>query len=216
MSKFTRFTPSIRIKTLLLLPLVLAIPYVGYQHLREVESFLRGGLEETLFASARALASALHDQPNLFQHVGRVDSSTKGIYAHPLPASIEVDGYIKDWSYHMSALETVSSLDLNTQALYVAGKHGDYLYLVVQVIDDDIVYRDPRLALPRNSDRLRFVLKSPNDETLAYMLSPTSPGRVSAYEIVPGNHVSSTKIELRILAAVQPTRTGFALEIRIH
>lgn len=215
MNKSTRFALTIRVKALLLLPLVLAIPYVGYQYLREVENFLRGGLEDTLIGTARALASALHEHPELFQHVEVEGPSPKGIYAHPLPSSIEVDGYTKDWAYHLSALRPVSSTSVGAQARYVAGKHGDYLYLVFQVTDDDVVYRDPRSPLTRNSDQLRLVLMDPTGETVAFMLSPISPGRVSAYQIANRSHSTPMNIELRILAAWQPTPTGFAVEIRI-
>ena len=37
----------LRTQLLLLLPLLLAIPYVGYQYVREMESFLRQGLEDS-------------------------------------------------------------------------------------------------------------------------------------------------------------------------
>ena len=69
MNPGARFALSIRVKSLLLLPLVLAIPYVGYQYVREMENFLRSGLEDGLVATARALAGGLHDQPGLFDPI---------------------------------------------------------------------------------------------------------------------------------------------------
>ena len=137
----------------------------------------------------------------------------RGVYAHPLPAPIEIDGYTSDWSYHLSGLEPAVSKG-NT-ARYVAGKHAGYLYLLFLVEDDDVVYRDPQTPVPRDSDRVRLVLTSAAGERRAFGLSPISPGRVSAYQIPERNDPGPIKIELRILAAWQANPTGYRLELRL-
>src|SRR3954465_14530150 len=46
--------------------LVLAvIPLVGYVHVKQMERFLVDGQEQALLATARAIATALHDRPGL-------------------------------------------------------------------------------------------------------------------------------------------------------
>ena len=47
--------------------LLLALPWVGYQYVREMEAFLLEGQREALVATARAVATALHDRPMLLQ-----------------------------------------------------------------------------------------------------------------------------------------------------
>ena len=48
--------------------LVLApIPWLGYRYVKEVETVLREGQEEALVATARAVATALHDRPELLE-----------------------------------------------------------------------------------------------------------------------------------------------------
>ena len=211
-----RFAPSIRVKALLLLPLVLAIPYVGYQYVREMENFLRAGLEDALVATARALAGGLHDQPGLFEQSVSSGQDANRIYAHPLPAPIEIDGYVSDWGYHLSGLQTLPSMGEDRGARYVVGKHAGYLYLLFQVEDDEVVYRDPQPVLPKHSDAVRVVLVSPEKQQRAFVLSPPSPGRVSAYQIPKRNDSSSPiKIEIRILAAWQSNASGYSLELRL-
>ena len=210
----TRFGLSIRVKALLLLPLVLAIPYVGYQYVREMENFLRAGLEEGLVATARALASGLRDQPGLLAPVEAGLNAGTGIYAHPLPAPIEIDGYTGDWGHHLSGLRSAASTGNEAEARYVAGTHGGYLYLLLQVKDDHLVYRDPRTPLARRSDQVRLVLRSSSERERAFVLSPISPGRVSVFQIPERNDTSPIKIEIRILAAWQTNPDGYALEIR--
>ncbi len=48
--------------------LVLApIPWLGYRHVKEMEAVLREGQEQALVATARAVATALHDRPELLE-----------------------------------------------------------------------------------------------------------------------------------------------------
>jgi len=44
---------------------LLALPWTGYQYVREMERFLLEGQEQALLATARAIATALHDRPRL-------------------------------------------------------------------------------------------------------------------------------------------------------
>ncbi len=58
---------SIRTKLLLVSLVLLAIPLVGYGFVREMESVLRAGQEQVLLATARAVATTLHDRPSLLE-----------------------------------------------------------------------------------------------------------------------------------------------------
>ncbi|HKO89105.1 MAG TPA: histidine kinase dimerization/phospho-acceptor domain-containing protein, partial [Burkholderiales bacterium] len=58
---------SIRTKLLLVSLVLLSIPFVGYGFVREMEKLLRAGQEQAVSATARAVATALHDRPNLLQ-----------------------------------------------------------------------------------------------------------------------------------------------------
>ncbi|HEX2200389.1 MAG TPA: hypothetical protein VHG88_17445, partial [Burkholderiales bacterium] len=53
---------------LLAMALVLApIPWLGYRYVKEMETVLREGQEQALAATARAVATALHDRPELLE-----------------------------------------------------------------------------------------------------------------------------------------------------
>ena len=62
-----RVTLGIRAQLLLVLTVFLAIPWLGYEYVRELERFLRVAQERTLAGTAQAVATALHDRPRLFQ-----------------------------------------------------------------------------------------------------------------------------------------------------
>ncbi len=62
---------GIRTKLLLTLSVFLAIPWLGYQYVNELERFLREAQEGTLAGTAQAVATALHDRPRLFDARGQ-------------------------------------------------------------------------------------------------------------------------------------------------
>src|ERR1700688_3326033 len=64
MSK-VRIALGIRAQLLLVLTVFLAIPWLGYEYVRELERFLRDAQERTLAGTAQAVATALHDRPRL-------------------------------------------------------------------------------------------------------------------------------------------------------
>ncbi|MCB1963758.1 MAG: hypothetical protein KDF24_11435 [Rhodocyclaceae bacterium] len=57
---------SLRTKLALISLLLLALPWVGYRYVDEMERFLRDGQRDALVATARAVATALHERPQLF------------------------------------------------------------------------------------------------------------------------------------------------------
>jgi two-component system, OmpR family, sensor histidine kinase ChvG len=57
---------SIRAQLLLVLTVFLALPWLGYEYVRELERVLRDAQERTLAGTAQAVAIALHDRPRLF------------------------------------------------------------------------------------------------------------------------------------------------------
>lgn len=58
---------SLRSKLALLALTLLALPWVGYQYVKEMERFLLEGQQQALVATARAVATALHDRPQLMR-----------------------------------------------------------------------------------------------------------------------------------------------------
>jgi dedicated sortase system histidine kinase len=64
-SYFSRM--SLRTKLALVALVLLALPWTGYEYVREMERFLLEGEEQALLATARAVATALHDRPGLMR-----------------------------------------------------------------------------------------------------------------------------------------------------
>lgn len=65
-----RIALGIRAQLLLVLTVFLAIPWLGYEYVKELERFLRDAQERTLAGTAQAVATALHDRGPLFEARG--------------------------------------------------------------------------------------------------------------------------------------------------
>ena len=57
----------LRAKVVLVALVLAVIPLVGYVHVKQIERLLRDGQEQSLRATARAIAMALHDRPQLLE-----------------------------------------------------------------------------------------------------------------------------------------------------
>ncbi|MGH8729264.1 MAG: hypothetical protein ACREV9_14175, partial [Burkholderiales bacterium] len=94
------YAPGIRTKVLLVSCFLLTIPWLGYEYVSEMEKFLRQGQEKTLVGTARAVATALHNRPKLFELQPSYLVSLKddnSLYVPSLSSPIKLDGRMEDW-----------------------------------------------------------------------------------------------------------------------
>jgi len=202
---------------LLVAVLLLTIPYVGYQFVREMENYLRDGLEQSVLGAAQALAGALHDRPDLNLKSPPRSTQTAydgGIYAHPLPRDMQIDGYVEDWGGHLGRLESLGGDAHAPRARFVAGKRGSYLYLLVMVKDESIVYRGLPVRVRPTSDYVKLVTVTAGGERRAYFFHTISPGWITVYVLADGE-AAGLHQESRIRAEWRETGDGYLVEARI-
>jgi dedicated sortase system histidine kinase len=212
-----RFPTTLRAKVLLLTPLLLAIPYVGYQYVKEMETFLREGLESSVLSEARALASALHDQSELFPNSSAVGTHDSTVYALPLRHAMHIDGYAEDWAEYRQSTKTfgVSRKQGAETARYIVGRHGAYLFMLLEITDDRLVYVLPTLEGIRASDQVEIATSSRTQPT-RYILRTELPGPVMALETPAWTAEGDTaRPEYRIQAHWRPTADGYVIEARL-
>lgn len=206
---------------LLVAVLLLTIPYVGYQFVREMENHLRDGLEQSVLGAAQALAGALHDRSDLMPAPRPEDSSAAGaseIYAHPLPRDMQIDGYLEDWEGYREQLEPLGSGEPRVAARYIAGKHGAYLYLLVSVRDEAVVYRGPQARRRPRSDYVKVLTSDDGGQRRAYFFHTISPGWITVYALDPpaaGGGAARLRQESRIRAEWRESGDGYVVEARI-
>jgi signal transduction histidine kinase len=207
---------SLRLKLLLVALSTLALPWAGWQFVRQVERLLREGQEQALLASAGMLAKAVEARGIASPPTGAV------LYVQQARERIVVDGYADDWSELRPFAQALGPrADAQRLRVTLAASKGD-LYLLAEARDATRTRFDP--ADPRTpvSDHVELVLAQAG-ETRDYMLSSAAPGAFDAPAVGEGGllptHLagvlqedgSGYRVELRLPHGVMPERIGFAL-----
>jgi dedicated sortase system histidine kinase len=203
---------SLRIQLFVFGLLTLVLPWTAIRYVEEMEAALRGGLEQSLIASATTVVAALEEQgAPLCASAPCMADSTRGttIYAAPLAEDPSLDGVRDDWSVPDDA-----AVVLPGEQRISAGVRGRFAYLFVAVRDDDLVYRRQPGQLP-SGDRV-VLATEPAPGTVRWLLLVTSaPGALRAQETRPERFEPTESYDERVVGAWQETATGYAVEVRI-
>ncbi|MCH2056282.1 MAG: proteobacterial dedicated sortase system histidine kinase [Thalassotalea sp.] len=239
MSRRLGFRFGIRSKILILSSFLFTIPWFGYQYVWEMEKYLRYGQEQTIVGTARALATALHDRPNLFDNQASFLPSVeqgKDLYGFQIRQPIQLDGKYNDWPnfedkahfYHEdNVIWQASNVDKISQRYNAAvGKYDKYLYLFFSVVDDHTVYRGINARSIYLNDHLTLSVINPEGKFDQYIVSNKGDGWVDAFLLdqdttkqVPSNNIQGVwqstnvgyNIELRIPLNVLSSNIGFSI-----
>ena len=224
-----QFRIGIRLKLLLLSSFLFAIPWLGYKYMWELENYLLLGQEQTLMGTARAVATALHERPALFDTQASYQQDVRpgtDLYAHKILDPIRLDGRLADWldyrhlainydqSYLLAGTQSHSVSDLNFT--HMVGIYDDYLYAFFEVIDDQTVMRNKNSLRVDRNDFLHIAMTDREKRFHRYLISSYDSGWVNAWELTPiGDSFRPLGIESRIQGHWQLTEQGYNIELRI-
>ncbi len=211
---------SLRSKLMLLSIAVLIIPYIGFDYLRQMETYLRETLEASLVDSTYAVAGVLNEKPRLFE--SSFNESTNSLYVHQMNHPVELDGYTDDWLSYIDWSETYlseSGTDVDNFKLIIT-KDDDYFYVLMQVKDDILVYSTLNTEGEINGDHVVIVFRDKYQRLHKNYLAPSGPGLVRPfrYEEVYdeyGVEILTQKNLTNTAAVWQATDDGFNIEIKI-
>jgi len=220
---------GLRLKLVLLSSFLFTIPWLGWEYVWEMEKYLRQGQERSLAATARAIATALHDRPLLFERNASFLSSVsrgRDLYAHKISEPIQLDGLLNDWSayrqYHLNygadyVLEgrenyLPASLSFN----HMVGKFDQYLYAYFEVTDNSLVFRGENSRRIDLNDYLEIAFLSPDGLFKRYVVTAKQPGWFTAYRLTddPDNY-EPLHPEPAILGRWLPSAAGYNIELRM-
>ena len=219
--KKVRFT--IRLKLLLLSLAVLSIPLLGYEYLRELDRYLRTGLESSLMDAARAAAGPLHEQYTLFPYTQ--DSAEHSLFIQKLQTPIQLDGYTDDWLDYLAwskVYQEENTKDEKAELSYklILGQQGNNLQILLQVQDPRVSYQKPNDDVILNSDHVELVIADEYSVKRRYYFATSAPGRFNPFQIdTVVDEWYEEKEHVRhvtnISAEWQQTETGYNLEISL-
>ncbi len=212
---------SIRTKLLLVSLTLLVVPWLGYQYVQGLESYLRDAQEQRLADRVTVVASVMDGQQTLFRQQGVVTPALNidvHTYVRPLHSAIQLDGYDDDWLIYQDREQQLGNAQVNDDisVRYRLGSWNGYLYMFLAIRDDQLVYRQPNSLYPGRSDHLRIGLQTPEGDYKRYRMTTISPGWVNAYEMPKRlKEMLPQGSEFRIKGEWQEVHGGYNLEIRI-
>ena len=199
-----------------------------------MEKYLREGQEKTLVGTARALATALHERPKLFDsQASFLDTVVKGrdLYAYPIDEAVHLDGRLTDWDkysqhFHYYADDYfIESRSIRDKADYRAtsvsynhmvGKFDRFLYAFFEVTDDKVVYRAKNSLRLAANDHLRIAMESPDGQLNQYIITNRAEGWLDAYRFAKDTESPlQASPEPQIQGKWRQTGKGYNIELRI-
>ena len=220
---------KIRTKLLLLVLSLLAIPWMGYKSVREMENFLLEGQQQALELTSEGIASLLSNREALFDPdvgVAEVLGQSFEVLPTQLTNSLSIDANVADWESSFQDIREYTgtgffecTLDYKPHSLSVRhalGTHESFVYALFQVTDDNVVFRDPELVSLANSDQLRVTVQTFGIELKRYLLVAREEGRMSVYSMKTGWREPETGAALKKITAVfEPGSAGYSIKVRI-
>ena len=212
--KKVRFT--IRLKLLILSLAVLSIPFLGYEYLRELDRYLRTGLESSLMDAARAAAGPLHEQYTLFPYTQ--DSAENSLFIQKLQTPIQLDGYTDDWLDYLAWSKVYQEESSELSYKLILGQIENDLQILLQAQDPHVTYLKPDSDAILNSDHVELVIADEYSVKRRYYFATSAPGRFNPFQIdtvidewfEEKEHV---RYITNISAEWQQTESGYNLEI---
>lgn len=218
---------GLRTKLVLLSSFLFTIPWFGYQYVWEMEKYLRYGQEQTLVGTARALATALHERPNLFNKQASFLPSVergKDLYGFELNRPIQLDGKFNDWPNYQDKAHRYNENNILWQAdtseknslsfTAAVGKYDKFLYLFFDVIDNKTIYRGENIRSIFHNDHIIISVKDNNQQFHQYAISNKNPGWVDAFKIDYQQITPPVPMPL-IQGTWQTSTHGYTVELRI-
>ena len=224
-SEGARFRFTIRVKLFILSLAILSIPYIGYEYMRELERYLRGSLENSLVDAARAIAAPMHESYRLFPYVQSEPEHT--LFIHSLNYPIQIDGYTDDWinyidwsdTYHSSSGTNEVNAPSTLSYKLILGRYDQYLYALLQVQDDRVIYHQPTSEQIVDSDYIEIILGDNYAVMQRYFFTPSAQGRFNPIQIEKISDDWEEKEYIRyitnIAAEWQQTDKGYNLELSL-
>ncbi len=215
------FSFSIRKKLLLLSVAVLSLPYVGYQYVREMEHYLREGLEISLTGTASSVSGLLSGQEELFPQAGYGAARTIPLFVHPMKQVVQIDGYSEEWDAWLEWAENRSSMEGTLSAKIVFSERAGYLYALFLIKDDALIYQRPDKPFDNESDQIEIFIEDNENNRHHYWIAPSAPGQISAYEqgMIWNEDIWEEEPVPRsvtnITGAWQGSKNGYILELKI-
>jgi dedicated sortase system histidine kinase len=196
---------SLRFKLLLIALSTLALPVAGWLFVRQMEELLRQGQEQTLIASARALARSLNALN------AELPPGGNALYVHRAPAKISVDGSGDDWSSLKPYTQFLGPANDAEKLSMLLRNDDDVIYMLIAVRDATRTRMDARDPRAMTSDHLILTLQR-DDLTRRYLIASAAPGHFDALTLTDA---TDNALPTVLDGVWQENGSGYVVELRM-
>ncbi|MCX4027721.1 hypothetical protein H0A36_21150 [Endozoicomonas sp. SM1973] len=206
---------------------MLALPWAGCQYVKELESALRKGQENTLLASAQVLAQSLDEVEQFYPttaYINQMPQADSQLYAYQLARPMIVDGYADDWVQEQQQMNWWPAKAASSQ-VQLSVSLGIYqnqqqvssgsLYFHFNIKDNQLHYRPYQERQVFAADAILIELQHPWGTRSAYLLDTSAPGLLRAKEITHQFGQLKWVIRDDIHGYWQESATGVAIELQM-
>ena len=196
---------SLRFKLLLIALSTLALPLAGWLFVRQMEELLRQGQEQTLIASARALARSLDALKAELPPAGTA------LYVHKTPGRMKLDGYGDDWQALAPYAQRLGAPNDGQELSVLLCADTQWFYLYANVHDatrQRADASDPRAA---TGDHLTLTLQH-GALSRGYLLASAAPGHFDALTL---SEASDNALPTTLDGFWQEDGSGYRIELRL-
>jgi len=223
---------GIRNKLILAILLFFTIPIMGYKMLTEMKQFLQQGQENALSMASQAVATVLHNNPELFKPETGIPhdlSSDRDLYVHEIRNIPDLDRpELDEWepiihraieygeTHILQGGHQYQSNDLSFNRVLAVTPDPRNIYVLFQVVDDTILFRKRKGLRVDSGDHLRIYLQRENRPPQNYLATSYKPGLMSVYKMDELWEKPTTgKHERMFAASMYPTADGYSIELKL-
>lgn len=223
---------GIRNKLILAILLFFTIPIMGYKMLTEMKQFMQQGQENALSMASQAVATVLHNNPELFKPETGIPhdlSSDRDLYVHEIDEIPNLDrpGF-KEWepilyraieygeTHILQGGHQYQSTDLSFSRVLALTPDKRNIYALFQVTDNTVLFRKRKGLRVDSGDHLRIYLQRGNRPAQNYLVTAYKPGLMSIYQMDEQWEKPITGKHERIFAAsMYPASNGYSIELKL-
>ncbi|MFW6093107.1 MAG: ATP-binding protein [Pseudomonadota bacterium] len=211
--------PRLGTKIMLLGLTLLMVPWFSYRQLVEMERLLIQGQSNAQLLTAEGISTLFNGREDLFNDLPVSMEDFESLYAHPLQGPVRLDADMSDWGEGLAdrALSFGSeSGDRDGDFELLLGERNGQLYVYMDVVDAEHVYRSSEYLRLDNADhvRLRFIRTDGEDGRVTVTFS--EPGVTTAYRMGADWRFAETGTPSNTIKGfMRETEQGFRIEFRV-
>lgn len=210
--------PRLVSKLFLIGLVLLAVPWLSYVQLVEMERLLIQGQQNAQLLIARGVAALFNERDDLFNELPVRLDEYESLYAVPLYESIRIDGSDADWddSALRGARRFSHQGDTDASFELILGEQVNELYGFIDIKDDIAVYRNLSDLSLNTADHVRIEFTDNTGQRARIALTFSTPGFGTGYLMASDwrTPLEWTPI-IDVIGSLERSNDGYQVEFRL-